>query len=134
MALTLEDVKKPSKIISDSANELVKSHLKTIDMAIKSTPRRLGWNSIICELPTSFPLEGLSKTAGQTLIYSLIIEDLKKRPFEVKLDLKKDKTFLGIRFEVTPNKQEIQTMMKYIKDHTLESKEFEQWLKGDKKV
>ena len=130
MTATSESLKKPNKVVADSANEIVKSYLKSIDAAINSAPKKLGWNGITYQLPTFFPLEGLDKKSGQVLIYTLILDDLKKRELDAKLAFKKDTTILVVRFEITPNSAEIETMKNYIKDNSIDMKDIDKFIKG----
>ena len=132
MSTTLESLKKPSKLASEAANELVKSHIKSIDEKIKVLPKKLGWNGVTYELPTFFPLEGLDKKSGQTLVYTLILDYIiQKMKLEPKLILEKDKTILVIRFEVTPNSAEIQTMTEYIRNHAIKKSDIDKFIKGE---
>ena len=132
MSLTQDILKKPSKLVADSANELVKSYLKLIDNAISSAPKKIGDNAVYFELPTHFPLEGLDKGSGQAMIYSLIIEHLEKeQKLNVRVVLKPDKTMLIIKFKVGPGQVEFSAMKDYISKHTISERDIEKFIKSD---
>jgi hypothetical protein len=128
-----DEIKKPPKVTTDAANELVKSQLQLIEIQLKASKKKLGWNSLIYELPTYFPLEGLDKKSGQILIYGLILGDIINiQGHEAKIVLEKDKTLLVIRYEVTPNKNDIDKMKKFIQENSMPISEIENFIKGGK--
>lgn len=130
MSATSESLKKPAKIVTDTANELVKSYLKSIDAAIQSHPKRLGKNVVLYDLPTFFPLDGLDKKSGQALIYALIMNNLEERKITVKIVLRPDKTILVVQFETTPDSVEISGMANFVKDHVISDADLEKLIKG----
>lgn len=130
MSVTSDALKKPNKFVSDAANDIVKSYLKAVDNAINLAPKIIGKNFAFIELPTSFPLEGLEKSSGQALIYSLIIKHLKEeQKLEPKLVLKPDKTILVVQFNVGPDQVEFSIIKQFVKDHVITDQQLKQILK-----
>jgi hypothetical protein len=131
MSVTSDSLKKPNKIVADSANEIVKSYLKTIDNAIIAAPKIIGTNTIAVDLPTHFPLDGLDKSSGQAMIYSLIIEHLEKeQKLNVGMVLKPDKTVLIVKFKVGPSQVEFAAMKEYVEKHVIHERDIEKFVKN----
>lgn len=129
MSLQANDINKPSRRIQEAAGEIVKGYIKSIDEKIKTHEKKLGWNVVYIDIPTFFPI-GLDKLHSQYLVYSMILKSLEDRKIEAKLKPGKDSTQIVVRFEVTPNTEEIDVMKKYIQDHILDKKSLDDFIRG----
>lgn len=116
MSITVKQLNKNIASVRD-VESIINEQLRIIDDKILRSDRAWGYNEIFHELPHNFNLLGLEKKDAQLIIYSSIIENLKQRGFNVKIELENNKSTLFISWIANINNSDFDKMRKVIASH-----------------
>lgn len=114
MSLTATSLQK--KANTGQIREEVANIVKTLDGVI-ATAHEQRMSSVTHEMPINFSISNLKLIDAQRIIYALVIEDLEKRGFSVKIRLSAKSTFINISWVSVFDEDEIRRLSDIIKSH-----------------
>jgi len=100
---------------SKDIERVVKEQLAMIDDKLQQTERSWGQNWKTYELPQTFQIMGLEKKDAQRIIYSMIVTEMERRGFQVKLILEPDITLIVLGWITELNVAEVDAMNETLK-------------------
>ena len=100
---------------SKDIERVVKEQLAMIDDKLQQTERSWGQNWKTYELPQTFQIMGLEKKDAQRIIYSMIVTEMERRGFQVKLILEPDITLIVLGWITELNVAEVDAVNETLK-------------------
>lgn len=98
------------------AEHLVQDLLRVIDARLAAAPSVLGDNELRFELPGTIDIGGLERADAQLVVYSGVVDSLRRRNFGVSMSLGVESTFITIRWSSAFSDNELAEMRRLIVD------------------
>lgn len=120
MAVPLENTLISASSLKSTAtsgyiNDLVLSHIQTINLALTSANQQ-NKNFVIYNLPSTISIPNIDKKSAQILLYGNLIKILKTGDYQAKVCLKKDGCFIKITWNRAVN-TDVTELKELIKDN-----------------
>lgn len=116
--LTAKQVSK-SVLQGTILNDIVKEQLIIIDRKILNSPKPIGLNSVIYDLPITFMSTPSNVTDTKIMVYYHILKNLEDRGYTVKLNVTNTKAILTIEWTIGLENSHIRDMENYLQQKSV---------------